>query len=121
MRRSTPLLPRPAALVCAAMFLLFTIPGQAQPLPLSTRHVRDAVVNGQAQFVGKLPATQTLLFDMVLPLRDRAGLQNFVQRSSRSDKPLLPPVPYAAGIYREVRPQPGRLGRPGCFRESERL
>jgi subtilase family serine protease len=79
MRRSTPLLPRMAALVCAAALMLITIPGQAQPQPLSTRHVRDAVVNGQAQFVGRLPATQTLLFDMVLPLRDRAGLQNFVR------------------------------------------
>jgi subtilase family serine protease len=83
MRTSTPLLPRMAARVCAAMFLLFTIlftiPGQAQPQPLLTRHVRDAVVNGQAQFVGKLPPTETLRFDMVLPLRDRTGLQNFLQ------------------------------------------
>jgi subtilase family serine protease len=83
MRTSTPLLPRIAASVSAAMFLLFTIlftiPGQAQPQALLTRHVRDAVVNGQAQFVGKLPATETLRFDMVLPLRDRTGLQNFLQ------------------------------------------
>ncbi len=74
----SPLLAR-VALVCAAVLLLFTIPGQAQPQQLLTRHVRDAVVNGQAQFVGQLPATQTLRFDIVLPLRDRAGLQNFVQ------------------------------------------
>src|SRR5580693_8297317 len=77
--RNTPLLPRLAALVCAAAFMLITIPGQAQPQQLLTRHVRDAVVNGQAQLVGKLPASQTLLFDIVLPLRDRAGLQSFVQ------------------------------------------
>ena len=79
MRKNTsPLLAR-IALVCAIVFLLFTIPGQAQPQLLSTRHVRDAVANGQAQFVGQLPATQTLRFDMVLPLRDRAGLENFIQ------------------------------------------
>jgi kumamolisin len=77
-RNPSPLLTQ-AAFVCAAVLLLFTIPGQAQPQFLSTRHVRDAVVNGQAQLVGKLPSTQTLLFDIVLPLRDRAGLQNFVQ------------------------------------------
>ncbi len=76
---TSPLLAR-VALVCAAVLLLFTIPGQAQPQTLLTRHVRDAVANGQAQFVGQLPATQTLLFDIVLPLRDRAGLQNFVQQ-----------------------------------------
>jgi subtilase family serine protease len=77
-RKPSPLLTQ-AAFVCAAVLLLFTIPGQAQPQPLMTRHVRDAVVNGQAQLIGKLPATRTLRFDIALPLRDRAGLQNFVQ------------------------------------------
>jgi subtilase family serine protease len=79
MKRSTPLLPRLAALVCAAAFMLITIPGQAQPQSLLTHHVREAVANGQAQFVGQLPATETLRFDMVLPLRDRAGLEDFLQ------------------------------------------
>ena len=67
------------ALVYATMLLLFTIPGQAQSQQLLTRHVRDEVANGRAQFVGQLPATQSLLFDIVLPLRDRTGLQNFLQ------------------------------------------
>jgi kumamolisin len=62
------------------MLLLFTLPGQAQPQQPLTRHVRDAVANGQAQFVGQLPSSQTLRFDISLPLRDRAGLQNFVQQ-----------------------------------------
>jgi subtilase family serine protease len=79
MKRNTPLLSRLAALVCAAAFMLITIPGQAQPQSLMTRHVRDEVVSGRAQFVGQLPATETLRFDIVLPLRDRAGLQNFLQ------------------------------------------
>jgi subtilase family serine protease len=79
MRRNTSPLLTQTAFVCAIVFLLFTIPGQAQPQPLLTRHVRDAVTNGQAQLIGKLPATQTLRFDIVLPLSDRAGLQNFVQ------------------------------------------
>jgi kumamolisin len=68
------------ALLCAMMLLLFTLPGQAQPQQPLTRHVRDAVANGQAQFVGQLPSSQTLRFDISLPLRDRAGLQNFVQQ-----------------------------------------
>jgi kumamolisin len=79
MRKNTSPLPVQTALLCAIVFLLFTIPGQAQQQPLLTHHVRDSVANGQAQFVGKLPATQTLNFDIVLPLRDRVGLQNFVQ------------------------------------------
>ena len=44
-----------------------------------TRHVREAVVNGQAPLVGLLPATQSLLFDIALPLRDRPGLQGFIR------------------------------------------
>jgi subtilase family serine protease len=79
MKRSSPLLSSLAALVCAAAFMLITIPGQAQPQSLLTRHVREEVVNGRAQFVGQLPASQTLRFDIVLPLRDRAGLENFLQ------------------------------------------
>jgi kumamolisin len=79
--------PTVVALVCAAVVLLFTIPAQAQPQPLLTRHVRDAVANGQAQLIGKLPSTQTLRFDMVLPLRDRAGLQNFVQEVQDPQSP----------------------------------
>jgi subtilase family serine protease len=79
MKRSTPLLSRLATLVCAAAFILIAVPGQAQPQSPLTRHVRDEVVNGKAQLVGRLPATQTLRFDIVLPLRDRAALQDFLQ------------------------------------------
>ena len=60
------------------VFLAHTL-AQAQALPLLTRHVRDEVASGQAPLVGKLPPTQTLHFDIVLPLRDRAGLQTFVK------------------------------------------
>jgi subtilase family serine protease len=89
MKRSTPLLPRLAALVCAAAFLLITIPGQAQPQPLLTRHVREEVANGRAQFVGQLPATETLRFDMVLPLRDRAGLESFLEEVQNPASPFF--------------------------------
>jgi subtilase family serine protease len=98
--RNTPLLRRLVALVYAAAFLLITIPGQAQPQSLLTRHVRDEVVNGRAQLVGKLPATETLRFDIVLPLRDRAGLQNFLQEvqdpTSPSYRQFLTPQEFTA-------------------------
>jgi subtilase family serine protease len=98
--RNTPLLSRLAALVCAAAFMLITIPGQAQRQQLLTRHVRDAVVNGQAQLVGQLPASQTLRFDIVLPLRDRAGLQDFLQEvqdpASPSHHQFLTPQEFTA-------------------------
>src|SRR5271155_5022443 len=88
MRRKASSLPARIALVCAIVSLLYVIPGQAQPQSPLTRHVRDEVVNGRAQLVGPLPATQSLRFDIVLPLRDRAGLQNFVQEVNDPTSPV---------------------------------
>jgi len=97
--KNTPLLPRLAAFICAAAFMLITIPTQAQQ-PLLTHHVREEVANGKAQLVGQLPATQTLRFDMVLPLSDRAGLQSFVQDvqdpTSSSYRRFLTPQEFTA-------------------------
>src|ERR1700678_3764123 len=73
-------LSRVAAFVCAAAFLLFTIPVLAQPQPLLTHHVREAVASGEAKLVRQLPLTDTLHFDIVLPLRDRTGLQSFLRQ-----------------------------------------
>jgi subtilase family serine protease len=68
----------PTITVLAIVFLAYTL-AQAEPQSLLTRHVRDVIANGQAPLVGQLPATQSIHFDMVLALRDRAGLQNFVR------------------------------------------
>jgi subtilase family serine protease len=80
MRKDSFPLARVAAFVFAAAFLLFTIPVLAQPQQLSTRHVRPEVASGEAKLVGRLPSTDTLRFDMVLPLRDRTGLQSFLRQ-----------------------------------------
>ena len=53
-----------------------TMDGHAQSL--RTRHVREAVLNGQAQPIGRLPATQVMQLNFVLPLRDQAGLDSFL-------------------------------------------
>ncbi len=50
--------------------------GRAQTL--LTRHVRQVTLNGQAKLVGRLPATQIMQLDVVLPLRDQAGLDAFL-------------------------------------------
>jgi kumamolisin len=52
---------------------------QAQSQNLLTRHVREATLNGKAALVGKLPATQTMHFDVVLALRHQPELENFLQ------------------------------------------
>ncbi len=46
---------------------------------VSTRHLRDAVSNGGAALSGRLPATQVMSLDIVLPLRDQAGLDTFLE------------------------------------------
>jgi subtilase family serine protease len=55
------------------------VAGRAQSLPVLTHHVREVILNGQAQLVGRLPATQSMRIDVVLALRDQAGLENFLQ------------------------------------------
>ncbi len=52
---------------------------QAAPQPLLTRHTREAVVNGEAKLVGRLPSAQVMHFDIVLALRHQPELQDFLQ------------------------------------------
>jgi subtilase family serine protease len=52
---------------------------QAQPQSLGTRHVRDVILNGLAQSVGRLPAAQAMRLVLVLPLRHQPELENFLQ------------------------------------------
>jgi kumamolisin len=52
---------------------------QAESQTLLTRHVRETTVNGQALSVGRLPASQSMHFDIVLGLRHQPELENFLQ------------------------------------------
>jgi subtilase family serine protease len=61
---------------------------EAQPQSLLTRHVREVTLNGQAQSLGRLPTTQSMRIDVVLPLRDQAGLENFLQQIYDPSNPL---------------------------------
>src|ERR1035438_7130941 len=81
MHKKAPYLPGRAALICAAMFLLFTIAGQAQqPLQVLHNHVRPAVAGGQAAVVGLLPSTQRLNLAIMLPLRNQSDLTSLLDR-----------------------------------------
>ena len=68
---------RGAYVALCSSVLLVGIPAQAQSL--LTHHLRDDVTSGKAQFLNRLPETQTLRLDVVLPLRDPAGLEKFLQ------------------------------------------
>jgi subtilase family serine protease len=59
----------------------------AQPQFLSTRHVRDMALNGQAPSVGRLPANQSMRIDVVLSVRDQAGLDSFLQEVYNPSSP----------------------------------
>ena len=57
-----------------------TLVCQAEPQPLLTRHLRAVTLSGEAPFVGRLPAAQNLKIDVVLALRDAAGLESFLRK-----------------------------------------
>ena len=65
------------ALCSAALLVVMEAPAQAQSA--LTRHVREAVAGGEAQFIGPLPVSQSLRLHIVLPLRDQAGLDTFLR------------------------------------------
>ena len=67
------------SLALVAVLAIVSIASQAAPLPMMTRHTRDVVVNGEAQLLGRMPATQTMNFSVVLALRHAPELENFLQ------------------------------------------
>jgi subtilase family serine protease len=75
-------------LTIAAIVPALNIASQAQPKTLLTQHVREVVLNGQAKAIGHLPATQSMRFDIVLPLRDQAGLESFLQELYNPSSPF---------------------------------
>jgi subtilase family serine protease len=75
-------------LTVVALLAIVSVVCQAESLPLLTRHVREVTVNGQAPSIGRLPATQSMRIDIVLPLRDQAGLDRFLQAVYDPSSPL---------------------------------
>ena len=69
-------------LLCAALVSI------ASAQTVVTHHVREAVRSGQAEAVGRMPSNQILQLDLVLPVRDPAGLDSFVQQVSDPGSPL---------------------------------
>ncbi len=66
------------AILCSAVFVLI-ISNPAPCQSLLTRHVREAVVSGRARFLHWMSPTETLRINLVLPLRDPAGLEQFLR------------------------------------------
>ena len=64
-------------LTVAAMLSVATMNSHAQSV--LTHHVREATRTGEAPVSGRLPASQIMQLDVVLPLRDQAGLDAFLK------------------------------------------
>jgi subtilase family serine protease len=58
---------------------LLAAPTNSHAQSVLTHHVREATRTGAAQAIGRLPENQILQLDVVLPLRDRAGLEAFLK------------------------------------------
>ena len=58
---------------------LLAAPTNSRAQSVLTHHVREATRTGAAQLMGRLPESQILQLDVVLPLRDRAGLEAFLK------------------------------------------
>jgi subtilase family serine protease len=59
--------------------LMSVMPMNSQAQSLSTRHVREAIRTGEAKPTGLLPSDQIMNLDVVLPVRDQAALDSFLQ------------------------------------------
>ena len=70
--------PGVCCLALVALLTVASIASFAAPQQLMTRHTREAVVTGEAQSLGRLPAAQTMKFDVVLALRHAPELKNFL-------------------------------------------
>jgi kumamolisin len=91
---------RGLSVALTAAMLFFVMEGHAQGQSVMTRHVRPEVTSAQAKFVNRLPSTQALRLNIVLPLRDPAGLENFLQEvydpTSPSYRHFLTPQEFTA-------------------------
>ena len=85
-------------LTAVAMLCFATSDSNAQSI--STRHVREATRSGEAKPVGQLSSERIMNLDIVLNLRDRAGLQDFLVElydpSSPSYRKYLTPQEFTA-------------------------
>jgi subtilase family serine protease len=73
--------------IAALLSLLSISTTTSQAQSLSTRHVREVVRTGEAKSVGQLPSKQVMTLDVVLSLRDSAGLDSFLQQLYNPSSP----------------------------------
>ncbi|HSY73734.1 MAG TPA: S53 family serine peptidase [Alloacidobacterium sp.] len=70
---------RSGPVVLAIAAVVFGVTTHLHAQYMSTRHVRDVVRDSTVAPAGRLPATQAMSLNIVLPLRDPAGLKLFLE------------------------------------------
>ena len=87
-------------LALVALVSIMSMVCSAQSQTLMTRNTREAVLSGEAKPVGRLPASQSMRFDIVLALRHQPELENFLQAvydpSSSSYQQFVTPQEFTA-------------------------
>jgi kumamolisin len=72
------MLRRISLLLLAVAALLSAATTNSTAQSLLTHHVREVARTGEARAIGRLPQDQVMQLDVVLPLRDAAGLKSFL-------------------------------------------
>ena len=84
----------------ASVAILAIATAVCQGQSVMTHHVRNFVRSGNAQSTGRLPSNQVLQLDLVLPLRDPAGLKSFLKEvydpTSPSYRQFVTPAEFTA-------------------------
>ena len=92
--------PGVCCLALVAVLTIASVASYAASQPMMTRHTRAAVVSGEAHLVGRMPATQTMRFSVVLALRHAPELENFLRDvydpSSSNYRHFLTPEEFTA-------------------------
>jgi subtilase family serine protease len=69
---------RLGAFSLALVAILFVVTINTHAQSMMTHHVRDLTRNGRVQAMGHLPVNQMMTLNIVLPLRDQAGLKSLL-------------------------------------------
>ncbi|HTR22730.1 MAG TPA: protease pro-enzyme activation domain-containing protein [Terriglobales bacterium] len=113
---------RRVSVLLLTVAVIFSVTVVAQTNALLTRHTRDAVVNGEAKLIGRMPASQTMRFSIVLPLRHAPELLNFLDDiydpSSANYRHFLTPEEFTArfGPSQEEFDQAVQFAKAGGFK-----
>src|SRR4030088_3341980 len=71
----------------AIVAILFVVTIQTHAQSMMTHHVRELPRNGRVQAMARLPLNQMMTLNIVLPLRDQAGLTSLLSEIYNPSSP----------------------------------